>query len=168
MKKVISVLLAAAMSFLCLCPALAAGDISVTVDGVAVVWTDVKPFIDENGRTLCPLRAVADAMGLEVEWHGDDSPRAAFSRTEKSDRFAGDCVVKTILSFSIGQSIAAYEEDYYVNGAFEANGHYPIYMDTAAVIVNDRTYAPVRYLAEAYGYTVGWDPATRTVAITSA
>ena len=38
-------------------------------------------------------------------------------------------------------------------------------MDTAAVIVNDRTYAPIRYLAEFFGHTVGWDGAARTVFI---
>jgi hypothetical protein len=38
-------------------------------------------------------------------------------------------------------------------------------MDSAAVIVNDRTYAPVRYLAEAFGYQVDWDPETKTVII---
>ena len=38
-------------------------------------------------------------------------------------------------------------------------------MDTAAVIVNSRTFAPIRYLAEYFGYAVGWDGATRTVSI---
>ncbi|MBR6258802.1 MAG: hypothetical protein IKR21_01145 [Oscillospiraceae bacterium] len=32
-------------------------------------------------------------------------------------------------------------------------------------MVNDRTYAPVRYLAEYFGYTVEWDGASRTVII---
>ena len=38
-------------------------------------------------------------------------------------------------------------------------------MDTAAVIVNDRTYAPIRYLAQFFGYTVGWIGETLTVTI---
>ena len=37
---------------------------------------------------------------------------------------------------------------------------------TAAIIRDDRTYAPIRYLAEYFGYIVGWDAATRTVTIT--
>ena len=41
-------------------------------------------------------------------------------------------------------------------------------MDTAAVIVNDRTYAPVRYLAEFFGYRVNWDRETRTVILEEA
>ena len=39
-------------------------------------------------------------------------------------------------------------------------------MDTAAVIANDRTYAPIRYLAEYFGYLVDWDGIDRTVIIT--
>ena len=37
---------------------------------------------------------------------------------------------------------------------------------TAAVISNERTYAPIRYLAEYFGYTVGWDGETQTVSLT--
>ena len=39
-------------------------DISVTVSGRAVTWTDAAPFIDANSRTMVPLRAVADAMAM--------------------------------------------------------------------------------------------------------
>ena len=39
-------------------------------------------------------------------------------------------------------------------------------MDTAAVIIEGRTYAPIRYLAEFFGFHVDWDGATRTVFIT--
>ena len=51
----------------CLAPAaLAESGISVTVNDKAVSWTDAAPFLDSNNRTLCPLRAVADAMRLSV------------------------------------------------------------------------------------------------------
>ena len=56
---------------------------------------------------------------------------------------------------------------YFPIGSTEARtgGGDRISMDTAAVIVSDRTYAPVRYLAEFFGYDVGWDGASRTVLI---
>jgi enhancing lycopene biosynthesis protein 2 len=44
---------------------------------------------------------------------------------------------------------------------------YDVVMDTEAVIVNARTYAPVRYLAEAFNYDVSWDQETRTVELTT-
>ena len=33
------------------------------------------------------------------------------------------------------------------------------------IVRNDRTYLPAKYVAEAFGYTVDWDEATKTVKI---
>ena len=116
------------------------GSVNVTVNGVSVPWTDAVPFIDENSRTMVPLRAVAEALGLTVSWDG--AAREA-SFTDGS---------KTIV-FPIGSSEARGEDGSAIR------------MDTAAVIVNDRTFAPIRYLAEHFGFTVSWDGATKTVVI---
>ncbi len=121
-------------------PAVAPAAVSVTVNGAPVHFTDALPFIDENSRTMVPLRAVAEALGLTVSWDG--AAREA-SFTDGS---------RTII-FPIGSSTARTED-----GS-------PVEMDTAAVIVNDRTYAPVRYLAQYFGFAVGWDAAARTVQI---
>jgi len=40
-------------------------------------------------------------------------------------------------------------------------------MEVAPEIINARTFVPVRFIAEAFGANVGWDPATRTVTIKS-
>ena len=114
--------------------------ISVTVGGTAVEWTDAAPFIDSNSRTMVPLRAVADAMSLTVNWDGD-AREASFSDGSKTICFPID---STSARTSDGGDVQ---------------------MDTAAVIANDRTYAPIRYLAEYFGYTVGWDGATQTVSL---
>ncbi len=114
--------------------------INVTVKGEAVAWTDAIPYIDENSRTMVPLRAVATALGLTVEW--DSAAReASFSDGTKT------------IYFPIGSSEAR-----------TGDGE-PVVMDTAAVIQGGRTFAPIRYLAEFFGYTVSWDGATRTVII---
>ena len=115
-------------------------DVSVTVNGTAVVFPDARPFIDENNRTMVPLRAVAESLGLTVSWDGT-AREASF--TDGS---------KTII-FPIGSSTA------------RTAGGGLVELDTAAVIVSDRTYAPIRYLAQFFGYVVDWDPATRTVLI---
>ena len=112
----------------------------VTVDGKDVTWTDAEPFIDANSRTMVPLRAVADAMGLTVSWDAANR-EASFSNGSKTIYFPIDIVIART---SDGGSIT---------------------MDTAAVITGDRTYAPVRYLAEFFGYTVGWNADTKTVVI---
>ena len=114
--------------------------VRVSVGGIPVQWTDAAPFIDENSRTMVPLRAVAEALGLSVSWDGGKR-EAVFTDGTKTIRFP------------IGSSAAVTGD----GGTVQ--------MDTAAVIVNDRTYAPVRYLAEYFGFTVDWDGATKTVLI---
>ena len=129
----------------------ASAGITVTVNGTPVVWTDAEPFIDENSRTMVPLRAVADAMGIGVDWNANRK-EAVFGK----NTFTDDGVIIECITFTIGNTTAI--------GLGGKTGP-EIPMDTAAVIVNDRTYAPIRYLAEFFGYTVGWDAATRTVTI---
>ena len=115
--------------------------ISVTVNGAGVQWTDAVPFINSDSRTMVPLRAVAEALGLTVDWNGT-TREAIFTDGTKTIYFPIDSKV-------------AYSD-----------GGGTVTMDTAAVIVNSRTYAPIRYLAEFFGFTVGWDGTTRTVGIT--
>ena len=114
--------------------------ISVTVGGKAVAFTDAIPFIDENSRTLVPLRAVGDAMGLTVGWDGS-AREANFSDGTKT------------IYFPIGSNEA------------RTSGGGTVRMDTAAVIRGDRTFAPIRALAEFFGYTVDWNGTSRTVII---
>ena len=166
MKKLISILLCAVLCAACIAPAaLADSGIGVTVNGRAVSWTDAAPFIDGNNRTLCPLRAVADAMGLDVAWNGD-ARTATFSltSTEKLDDGTEYRYVKSLV-FTIDSSTAAWKETFYYSDGSENSSGWPVTMDTAAVIVNSRTYAPVRYLAEAFDFGVGWDAGTRTVQV---
>ena len=125
-------------------PAPASAGITVTVNGTPVAWTDAEPFIDANSRTMVPLRAVADAMNLNVGW---------FPATR-------------VATFNNGTNAISFPIDSTTAGGVTPTAERTIEMDTAAVIVNDRTYAPIRYLAEFFGYTVSWDAATRTVVIT--
>ena len=141
-SRSIAILLALCMALALMPGAALAEDagISVTVDGAGVQWTDAEPFIDENSRTMVPLRAVADVMGLEVNWDAE-AREAAFTGSGKT------------ICFPIDSNTARTSDDGTVS------------MDTAAVIVNERTYAPIRYLAEYFGYAVDWDGNSRTVVI---
>ncbi len=46
-----------------------ANQIGVEINGNVVSFIDEVPFIDKNNRVLVPLRAVADAMGIDVIWN---------------------------------------------------------------------------------------------------
>ena len=114
--------------------------VRVTVNGEAVRWTDAEPFIDANDRVLVPLRAMGGALGLSVAWDGE-AREASFTADGRT------------IIFPIGGSAA------------RTDGGEAIQMDTAAVIVNERAYAPARFLAEYFGFQVSWDGASRTVII---
>lgn len=129
-----------------------AANITVTVDGTEVQWIDTKPIIDAANRTIAPLRPIANALGLEVEWDGD-TRTAIFTGTYNSG-------IRTVKA-TIGSKTLVIETS-------DASGNVTtenLELDTCAVIIDSRTYAPVRCLAEAFGYEVGWDNATRTAMI---
>lgn len=119
---------------------IASTEVRVSIMGSPVIWTDSEPYIDMNNRTMTPFRIIGEELGLTISWNGS-SREASFSDGEKTITFPiGDLQATT----STGKTID---------------------MDTSAVIVNGRTYAPVRYLAEFFGYNVSWDRASRTVLI---
>lgn len=108
-----------------------------TVFGETVV-NDVAP-IARNNRTLLPIRFVAEALGATVDWNAD---------LQKVTIKKADLLIELYL----GQTTA------YVNGQ-------PIVLDVAAFAENNRTYLPLRFIAENLGATVLWDQPTQTVTI---
>ena len=118
--------------------------IKVTVEGKEVAWTDAVPFI-KDGRTLVPLRPIANAMDLEVNWYSSLN-QAYFNDGQNT------------VVFELGKK----EYRYYNTKGVDTKKS----MDAAAISVDGRTYAPAKYLAEAFGYNVGWNGSTSTVIIT--
>ena len=106
------------------------GSIGISLNGETIPFRTDKPFIDENGRTQAPLRAVMEHFGCNVSY--DEKTRTA--EASKPGR---------VVTLTIGSP------DMTVNGG-------TVKMDTAARIVNDRTYIPIRFVAEALGFDVVW------------
>ena len=182
-------LLAAGLSALMLCsvcmtPANAA-NIKVTVDGKKVQFTDAVPFVDENYRTMIPLRAVADALGCEVTWSQtmrtarvfmDDCVSEGYGAStayNKGEPFnwSEEAAIALYLHTGIDQIFyeTAYElydedEDELIE---EGSGAGLFAIDTKPVARNNRIYLPIRAVAETFGYTVDYDYDTDTVVIKS-
>jgi len=114
--------------------------IDVTIENKLVVFSDIRPVIS-NDRTLVPLRAACEAMGLNVGWN---------SATSQITVTNG---IKTV-GLTIGSNIMTVNET-------------EIVLDTAPCIINERTMMPIRAVVEAFGYQVGWDGNTRTVIISA-
>lgn len=139
MKKIISLLLVVCMLFSVVITTYASNEICVTLDGNYVDF-DVKPQII-NGRTMVPIRAIFEKMGATVQWD---------SGTSSAICTKGDTVVKmTVNSTSM-----------YINNQAQT-------MDVAPVVVDGRTLAPARYVAEAFGADVQWSQKNNTVVICS-
>lgn len=97
-------------------------------------------YNDAGDRTLVPVRFISEALGYTVEW---DEPTQTV--TIKNDN---DTIVLNIGSQTM-----------YSNGTAVA-------MDTAPIIYQDRTFVPIRFVAENFGLTVGFDEATQQVSLT--
>ncbi len=115
------------------------GDVKLSVNGQEIK-PDVPPFIDSNSRTMVPLRFAAEALGSNVDWDAD-------SKTVTVERD------NTQISLVIGEKVA------------EVNSEL-IDLDTNAIIKDQRTMVPLRFISEALGAKVEWDAKTRTVVIT--
>ena len=100
--------------------------------------TDVPPYI-KGGRTLAPIRAILEALGMTVTW--DPATKTAIA--VKAD---------TTINVTINSNIAI------VNGEQQ-------FLDIPAEIKNNRTFVPVRFFAEALNMNVDWDNFTKTVII---
>lgn len=99
---------------------------------------DAAPIIRGN-RTMLPVRFVAENLGAKVEWDGTTS-------------------TATITKNHIEIEITIGAEEAIVNNA-------PVKLDAPAFIENNRTYMPVRFVAENLGAKVEWDGATSTATI---
>ncbi len=92
---------------------------------------DVSPYIADGGRTLVPLRFIAEGFGAEVDW--DDQAKLITIKLGEKE-----------IKMSPGSA------DYTVDGKSEK-------LDVPAEIKNDRTFVPLRAVAENLGKTVFWD-----------
>lgn len=100
---------------------------------------DTVPVI-KNDRTLLPVRAVVEAMGGAVTWD-EETQTAVLAKGEM------------VILLKIGSNIA------FINEASHT-------LDTVPFTINDRTMLPIRFVAEGFGYSVGWNGETQTVTLT--
>lgn len=99
---------------------------------------DVPPVIKE-GRTLIPVRAIMNGLGAEVKW---DEAAKTVTVTK------GDVTVV----ITLGSNVIS------VNGVEQA-------IDVPAQLISNRTFVPVRFVAQALKMNVAWDEETETVGI---
>jgi len=119
----------------------ASSDVNLIVDGKDI--TDLANPVIKNGRTLIPVRFVSEELGAEVIWNNEE---------------------KTVLIKKNNKSIFLKIDSRIVN--YNNNDFYQI-SDVAPIIINDRTYVPVRLISNGLGAYIDWDNNTRTVVVDS-
>ncbi len=133
-KKIFIVIILCFIFFVA--PAAALGAVNYDVANMyEVFFPDQKILLDENNRTLVPVRFVIEQLGAEVSW---DSAK--------------------------NQVTVAYKEEfiYITAGSDQAvritNGKSREYsMGTTAILVNGRIMVPLRFLSGVMGFHIVWE-----------
>lgn len=114
---------------------------------VAEIPEGMGQIREKDDRTFVPLRFVSEFLNNEV-WYMDNTKTAGISSADML-LFVQDGNTKL---FCIAKSTGESKD---------------ITMDTSAYIEvsEGRMYLPIRFLAEAMGYTVGWDESSETVTL---
>lgn len=105
--------------------------INIYINDALVNFYDVKPLIDENDRTLVPIRLLSEDFGGNVQWLPETREVIILKNN-------------TRITLKIGSKFAKVNDEIYE-------------MDTQALIVNDRTLVPLRFVSEAFAFEINYE-----------
>lgn len=117
----------------------ASNGITVLVDEKPVVFSDAQPFIDGQSIVQCPMKPVAEALGVKVE----------IARGNKS------VIMKrgiNTFKFTVGKNTVA------VNGKNQS-------LKTKTLLYKNTIYVPLQFISKILGEVADWDSKTGTVKI---
>lgn len=123
--------------FLNLPPKESVRKIDIYINGTKIKF-DSLPYL-KDGRTMVPFRPIAEALGCTVNW---------------------DPIEKEIITEMNGSVIKFFTEKKtaYINQK-------SMELDVPPEVIDGRTYVPLRFLSETFGYKVYWDDSNNKVTI---
>ena len=141
LKKIFCMMIVIAISIMSI-PSLASttANIKINLNGNPITFNSKPRLV--NGRILVPVATIAKELGATVEWIAE-TESVIITQPNKN---------KTIY-LKIGQASAI------VNGM-------EIGLDCKPVIIEGRTFVPLRFISENFGAKVNWNSKTKTVSIT--
>lgn len=145
MKKILAFLLVIVLSAGVVQAAAADNSVKVVVDGEMVQFDQPPVIID--GRTLVPIRMVAQKIGATVNWNGATQ-------------------VTSIQKGNVGVALGIGNYKLTVVD-IPTNKTYVETLDVPPQLINNRTLMPIRVIVEKFGCKVAWDQGTSTVIITT-
>ncbi|MBU5464458.1 copper amine oxidase N-terminal domain-containing protein [Anaerotignum sp. MSJ-24] len=108
--------------------------------GMNLIALDAPAYINEEGYTMLPLRAVSEALDANVSWN-DATKSITVMRGQR------------VVSFSVGS------RNMYINGTV-------VPMNTSVEIKDGRAFIPVRDIANALSISkIDWNEETKTVTL---
>ncbi|MEC0371038.1 C40 family peptidase [Paenibacillus chibensis] len=116
-----------------------AAPISIYMDGKQL--QPAAPPVNQSGTVLVPMRELFEHEGAKLAWNNDSKTVTAIKGS-------------TTLTYRIGEHTAS------LNGK-------AVTVDVPGQILNGYSMVPLRFVSEALGSTVNWDPASKTVRIMS-
>lgn len=129
-------------------------DLNIYINGKQLNFEEEEnlgmPFIDENNRTLVPLRKPVEMSDNKVEW---DNVNKQAKITSKGNDEQGELYV----TVKLGEK--------YLTKVYSKMLNSPqlVEMDTKAVVKDARIYIPLRAVMEALGLNVKYNKETKTV-----
>jgi hypothetical protein len=111
--------------------------IEAIYNGQKINFPDQRPFLDSANRVQIPVRFVSEALGAKVGW-SDDTKTVTIQQGNKR------------IVLVVGNKQAT------VNGK-------TVKFDTAAQYRKGRVFVPIRFVSEALGESVSWDPFSQYV-----
>lgn len=118
--------------------------VKINVNGKEVK-SDVDPYI-KNGRTMVPVRFIAEELGAEVNYGVDEKYNFQWVSVAAPEDYLA-------LSMIIGYPVAVISEGTYRS-------------DVAPEIKDGRTMVPLRFISDYLNLDVNWDDSTKTVYLT--
>lgn len=120
-------------------------EIKITRGATESVKTiDTAPYITSAGRTLIPLRGLLEEMGAEIAWEDKNQ-----SITIEKDGL--------VLLLQIRNNLVYVDTPNF--------GKIVYTLESEPRIKDSRTFVPLRFLSEQFGYEVSWDGETQTITI---
>lgn len=114
--------------------------INVNIDGKIVPFPDQKPIlIKEESRTIVPVRFITEYLGGTASWNADS---------------------KTATIELDGKKVELPVNKKHAN----VDGK-QVKLDSSAKLISNRTFVPLRFVCETFGYDVSWDVKTDTVVL---
>ena len=146
MKKILALVLVIICFLSFPSPSYAASDSIILINGIeAPIAPGMGTVKNIYSRTFVPVRFVLEYFGFNVTW--DDKDQVVMGRNNEGDMFL----------MQVSNPVLAVKHH---DGGYEN-----IQMDVTPILLSEdaRTYIPVRFLAQAIGYKVGYDEITGTV-----